>query len=415
MSDLPVVVIGSGPGGVVCAAALKQMGIDVVIIERGRFPRFTIGESLLPITMSHLKEVGLLEAVESAGFQKKEGAVFANDTCSTRIDFSKSWNPSAPHAYSLQRAHFDHLLAQQAERRGIEIQWNSTIESAEYNGIQWTLRVRGPAGPYTVLASFVVDSSGSDILQQRPTASSTDNPVFSAVFCHMKDPNRPAGFEEGATWILSNDSTTWGWMIPFSDGTCSVGFVGPDAEVRGIAETDTERFYTHLHAYSASSQRFSNCEEVRIKPTSVTNFRREFVKPSGPGYCLVGNSLGFLDPIFSSGLAIATESGLRAAKVIHHTRENPDFSWSQNYDKPLSRGLRVMSDCVSAWYDGVLRDLIYSNTTNRYSAHFEKRITGLLAGGVWDETNSLTEDTAWNLRFLQQRIQKKEVSQRPEE
>lgn len=404
MNDLPVVIVGAGPGGAVCAAALHKMGIDVLVLERATFPRFTIGESLLPVTLVHLKEVGLLDAVFAAGFQKKFGAVFSNETSSSRVDFSKCWNMQAPHAFNLQRDQFDHVLAQQVEALGVPIRWNTRIESAEFDGTKWVVDVLGPEGPEQVFASFIVDSSGGAIIHKAKQTEDT-RPVFSAIFSHVRDPNRPGGFEEGATWVLSNDTVTWAWVIPFSDGTASVGFVGPDAEVRAAAESDDARFDFLMNAYRSSRERFPVVEHVRIKPRLISNFRRKFVKPSGAGYCLIGNSLGFLDPIFSSGVAIATESGLRAARAIDAMRADPQFDWISGYDEPLSRGLHVFSDCVEAWYDGVLPALIHSrDSTNTYRAQLEERIVALLAGGVWDETNSLTKDTAWNLKFLSKRL-----------
>ncbi len=403
-----VVVIGAGPGGTVCAAMLEQMGIEVAIVERGTFPRFTIGESLLPATLAHLEEAKLLEPVMNAGFVVKHGAVFDNGVHTSHLDFSKAWHSKASHAFNLQRADFDLLLANEVAARGVPFFWNSEMGSAQWNGSEWTLEITGPDGPWTLRCDFLVDSSGAGLLnkfadaQPAPTPSSLTS--FGSVFCHLEDAKRPEGFEGGAIWINSNETKSWGWIIPFSDGTASVGFVGIAEHIRGSGETDEERFSNLMNSYRVPRERFRDAKTVRFQPHSVFNYRRPFAKPSGPGFCLVGNSLGFLDPVFSSGVAIATESALRAAKAIRAAMADPGFCWDTQYDEPLSAGLKVMSACVEAWYDGVLPDLIHrADDPNQQTSHFEQLVIALLSGGVWDQTNSLTSDTAWSLRYLQRR------------
>ena len=398
-----VLIIGAGPGGACCAALLEQRGFDVALVERATFPRFTIGESLLPVTLGHLEDAGLLGAVQQGGFQNKPGAMFSDGSRVARIDFRHTANIRHGHAYNVQRAGFDALLADALAERGVDIAWNTAAEAASYDGNAWRVTLRSPEGESWAQARFLVDATGFALI---PTLMGAAMPAPSpsdrgSVFCHFEDPRRPDGFEGDALWVLSNEGKLWGWLIPFSDGTASVGFAGSAELVRAAGVDDAGRLRSLMGAFAAANDRFADQPTVRITPRSIFGYQRPPITPFGKGYCLLGNSVGFLDPVFSSGLAVATQSAVEAASAIEATLHGESVDWATRYAAPLLAGVDVFSACVDSWYDRELHDLIYAADVG---IDVRRDLTSILAGGAWDPENPLTTDTSSELRRLRRKL-----------
>lgn len=396
-----VAIIGAGVAGSCCAARLLQHGIEPLVLERSVFPRFTIGESLLPHALTGLRQAGLLEDIESTAPLRKPGAVFCDGTRRPRIDFADATTTEFDYAYQVLRAPFDHTLIEGARRRGTTVCYGASLE--ELNRKQedaWELTVVRDGQTHSVHADFVVDASGGarvvpTLLGEKVVRAKGTR---SSVFAHLKDTARPEGFNSGAIWILSPQSDPWGWIIPFSNGTASVGFVGAGVFEEG--EPARESFDKVLGDFTSATQRFASSSFV-MEPRGIPAYTLEPNRLHGPGYCLIGNSIGFLDPIFSSGTTIATESAVRAADAIARSFETGAVDWNSEYVAPIRKGIAVFADCVEAWYDGSLRDLIYSEGG---PARTRQQIVSILAGDAWDESNPLTTHTIRKLHTLRRAV-----------
>ncbi len=399
--DTPLVaIIGAGPGGTTCAAMLNKLGIKSFIIERTTFPRFAVGESLLPVSLDHFKEAGLLGAVEKMHFIKKPGGVFHNGLKKTRIHFSDTMNLDFDHAFSMPRSAFDFALSEEVEAQGIEILWNTCLEKGHLQGGMWTLDLVEGDTKRSVKVDWVVDASGKALLvdaKEKAQQKVQAEDPRGAIFAHLKDARRPDGFDGLATWVLTNESQTWGWIIPITNELASVGFIDLKSNIHEEGENDEAAYRRLLALFSPTRERFSDVEFAR-PPKSAFGFKKAIIKPSGEGYCLVGNSLGFLDPVLSSGIALATESAIRSAKGIQAMFSSTGFDWEKEYDAPLLEGINVFSGCVETWYDGTLGSLLHSDAQK--PASIVTRMTSILAGGAWDSENFLTRDSAEKFRFL---------------
>lgn len=225
-----ILVIGAGPAGSVAAAMLRRQGRQVLMIERQQFPRFSIGESLLPQSMEYIEAAGLLQDVVQAGFQYKNGAAFVRGEASTEFDFRDKFSPGWGTTYQVQRADFDNVLARGAERMGTTLRFGDEVLSVQ-PGRPARVQVRRPDGSeYTIEAGFILDASGfARLLPRLLNLESPSNfPVRGAIFCHVRDHiPADAGFDRNKILITTHPEhvDVWYWTIPFSNGCCSLGVV----------------------------------------------------------------------------------------------------------------------------------------------------------------------------------------------
>ena len=185
-----VLIIGAGPAGTLAAALLQRQGIRVLVLEREQFPRFSIGESLLPQSMEYLEQAGMLKAVDDAGFQLKNGAAFARGEQYTEFDFSDKHSDGWSTTYQVPRARFDHILALEAERQGVEVRYRHEVTGVDLNGARPRVTVKSHQGEeYAVEAGFILDASGfGRVLPRLLQLDKPSNfPVRGALFTHIED------------------------------------------------------------------------------------------------------------------------------------------------------------------------------------------------------------------------------------
>lgn len=396
-----VVVIGAGPAGAIAAALLKRNGHDVLIIERQQFPRFSIGESLLSHCLDFVEEAGMLDAVNAAGFQKKNGAAFAWRDQYSAFDFGDTFSEGKPTTFQVQRGEFDKLLADQAQLQGVEIRYQEAIIAADFAAPQPVLSVRREDGTeYQLQARFVLDASGyGRVLPRLLDLEAPSNfPLRQAVFTHIEDRIDPATFdrEKILVSIHPEHRDVWFWSIPFSDGRCSLGVVAAaerfkdkpqdlDACLRAfVAETP------HLKALLKNAVWDTPARTIGGYSANVTTLH-------GPGFALLGNAAEFLDPVFSSGVTIAMRSASMAAAVLHRQLQGESVDWENEFALPLKRGVDTFRAYVEGWYEGTFQDVIFYQQSK---PEIRRMICSILAGYAWDPRNPFVGEPKRRLRML---------------
>ncbi|WP_397450285.1 NAD(P)/FAD-dependent oxidoreductase [Pseudomonas sp. NA-150] len=401
MERRQVVVIGAGPSGAIAAALLKRQGHDVLIIERQLFPRFSIGESLLSHCLDFVEEAGMLEAVQAAGFQVKNGAAFAWRDQYSDFNFGDTFSKGKPTTFQVERAAFDKLLADQAELQGVEIRYQQAIVAADFAAAKPQLSVRREDGSeYQLEADFVLDASGyGRVLPRLLDLEAPSNfPIRQAVFTHVEDHIDSPTFDREKILISTHPEhrDIWFWLIPFSHGRCSMGVVAAaerfkdkpddlDACLRSFID-QTPHLKALLH------------KAIWDTPARLIGGYSANVKTlHGPGFALLGNAAEFLDPVFSSGVTIAMRSASMAAAVLHRQLLGESVDWQKEFAVPLKRGVDTFRAYVEGWYDGSFQDVIYyAGRQPEISA----MISSILAGYAWDERNPFVSEPKRRLRML---------------
>lgn len=385
--SVDVLIIGAGPSGCVSAAYLISNGVDVKIIEKSKFPRYVIGESLLPRCMDHFEEVGLLDCLKAANFETKKGARFLRNKSICNFDFSKKhFEEGWDWTWQVPRDTFDDVLAKEVQKKGVVIDFESTVTNVVFDGSNSETTVLDKDGNKKVIsAKFIIDSSGyGRVLPRILNLDKESNlPKHSSIFTQVKDSKRPKG-EEGT--LISFDileTEVWLWVIPFSNGNTSIGFVGPTEFINSFEGTPKERIRKMLKLSSYFDNRFSDLEYL-FTPIIIQNFSKSVKQLYGDGYALTGNSSEFLDPVFSSGVTFATESGLLAAKLAVRELKNELVDWEKEYTEYIAHGVAVFRTYVDEWYSGNLQELFFHQPEN---PEIKKQICSVLAGYVWDKTN----------------------------
>lgn len=396
-----VLVIGAGPSGAIAAALLKRQGHDVLIVERQRFPRFSIGESLLSHCIDFVEEAGMLDALEAAGFQLKNGAAFAWGEEYSAFDFGDTFSKGRPTTFQVQRARFDQLLADEAARQGVEIRYEEEIIAADFERERPQVRIRRLDGSeYRVEAAFVLDASGYGRVLPRllDLEAPSSFPVRQAVFTHIEDRIDHPGFDRNKILITTHPEhrDIWFWTIPFSDGRCSLGVVAA-TEHYADAPADLDACLKGFVEQTPSLSKVL-CNAVWDTPARTIGGYSANVKTlHGPGFALLGNAAEFLDPVFSSGVTIAMRSASMAAGVLHRQLQGEAVDWESEFATPLKRGVDTFRAYVEGWYNGSFQDVIYHPEA---SDEIRAMISSILAGYAWDERNPFVSEPKRRLRML---------------
>lgn len=401
MQRRQVVVIGAGPSGAIAAALLKRNGHDVLLIERQHFPRFSIGESLLSHCLDFVEEAGMLDAVNAAGFQLKNGAAFAWGDQYSAFDFGDTFSHGKPTTFQVQRADFDKLLADQAARQGVEVRYGEAIVSVDFDLPKPQLDVlREDGSQYRIEADFVLDASGyGRVLPRLLDLEAPSNfPVRQAVFTHIEDHIDSPAFEREKILITTHPihRDIWFWTIPFSNGRCSVGVVAAAEHFEGRMDNLDEC----LRGFIAETPSLAGVLKNAVWDTparTIGGYSANVKTLHGPGFALLGNAAEFLDPVFSSGVTIAMRSASMAAGVLHRQLQGESVDWQTEFAEPLKRGVDTFRCYVEGWYAGTFQDVIYHPGS---SPDIRRMISAILAGYAWDERNPFVSEPKRRLRVL---------------
>lgn len=316
-----VAVIGGGPAGSTTAARLAKRGFNVLLLERERFPRDHVGESLLPATLQVLDELGVLPAVEAEGFVKKWGATMVwGKEREPWSWYFKETNERYPHAYQVWRPRFDEILLDFARSCGVDVRMGAEVREVARDGD----RVRGvdfadDAGTRQRLeARVVVDASGQTALVARRLELREWDDFFRnlAVYGYFSGAEHLAAPDQGNIFLESYEHG-WLWTIPLRDGWSSVGaVVDREFGARSVAERGREGFFHEQIAASARTRGMLAAATLTKGPIVVRDWSycaRRFV---GPGFVLVGDAACFVDPLFSTGVHLAVSAGYLAAAYV---------------------------------------------------------------------------------------------------
>ena len=385
---IDVLIIGAGPSGCVSASYLHNNGIKVKVVEKTKFPRLVVGESLIPRVMDHFAEAGLFESLDVMNFEKKLGARFIRGEEICLFDFSNKYGQGWDWTWQVPRADFDNTMAQEVIRKGIDLEFESEVISVSFEGKKSITVVKDVDGKLKEIhANFIIDSSGYGRVLPRLLDLDTPSKLdpHSSIFTHVKDINRPAG-EEGT--LISFDileTQVWLWVIPFSNGNTSVGIVGPTDFVNSLSENkdNREALNNAIKLSDYYVKRFGGVDFL-FEPVKLENYSRSVKQMYGDGFALTGNSSEFLDPVFSSGVAFATESGMLAAKLYLKESQGIKVNWEEEFTGYMKRGIAVFTTYVKEWYTGNLQTLFFHQPEN---PDVKQKICAVLAGYVWDETN----------------------------
>lgn len=400
-----ILIVGAGPAGSVAAAMLRQQGRKVLIVERERFPRFSIGESLLPQSMEYIEAAGLLQDVVEAGFQYKNGAAFAYGDMRTEFDFRDKFSPGWGTTYQVQRASFDQLLAKGAERMGAEVRFGHEVLAVE-PGERPRVAVRTPEGEeYRIEADFILDASGFGRLLPRllKLESPSNFPVRGAIFTHVRD-NIPAdaGFDRNKILITTHPQhvDVWYWTIPFSNGCCSLGVVAEREFLERYAGGELERLQAIVGEDPNLSRLLANAEWGVMPARQIVGYSANVASLWGPGYALLGNAGEFLDPVFSSGVTIAFKSAQLAAECLRRKYAGESVDWEAGFSIPLRAGVKTFRRFVEAWYQGGFQKIIYFE---KAQPEVRAMICSILAGYAWDTDNPyVADESGRRMRVLEE-------------
>jgi flavin-dependent dehydrogenase len=397
-----VVVIGAGPSGAIAGALLKRNGHDVLVLERQRFPRFSIGESLLSHCLDFVEEAGMLDAVRAAGFQTKHGAAFGWGERYTEFDFRDTFTKGQGSTYQVQRADFDKLLADQAELQGVEIRYEEEIFAVDFSGNCPRLSVRRLADghEYQVECAFVLDGSGYGRVLPRLLDLDTPSsfPVRQAVFTHVEDRSEGSGFDREKILISTHPGLrdVWFWTIPFSNGRCSVGVVADATSFQGRPD-DLDACLKQFIEETPSLHKVLKNAVWDTPARTIGGYSANVKALHGSGFALLGNAAEFLDPVFSSGVTIAMRSASMAAGLLHRQLSGETVDWSQEFAIPLKRGVDTFRVYVEGWYDGSFQDVIFFE---KAQPEIRRMISSILAGYAWDQSNPYVAEPKRRLRVL---------------
>ncbi|MFW9269546.1 NAD(P)/FAD-dependent oxidoreductase [Pseudomonas sp. NR3] len=401
MERRQVVIIGAGPSGAIAAALLKRKGHDVLVIERQHFPRFSIGESLLSHCLDFVEEAGMLDAVNAAGFQRKNGAAFAWGERYSAFDFGDTFSEGKPTTFQVQRADFDKLLADHAALQGVEIRYGQAIANVDFSLARPQLGVQREDGSeYRVEADFVLDASGyGRVLPRLLDLEAPSNfPVRQAVFTHIEDRIDSPVFDREKILITTHPTKrdVWFWTIPFSDGRCSVGVVAAAEHFAGRTNDLDACLRGFIDETPSLSGVLANAAWDTPART-IGGYSANVKTLHGPGFALLGNAAEFLDPVFSSGVTIAMRSASMAAGVLHRQLQGEQVDWQGEFAEPLKRGVDTFRCYVEGWYAGTFQDVIYYTEG---SADIRRMISSILAGYAWDQRNPFVSEPKRRLRVL---------------
>ncbi len=387
-NSVDVLVIGGGPSGATCSTLIAQQGYRVQLFEREKFPRYHIGESLIPETYWVLKRLNMLDKMKNSHFVKKHSVQFVGSSgrLSEPFYFSEHKPHECSQTWQVRRSEFDQMMLENAREHGVEAFEETRVLDVLFDGERAIgLRVAGPDGQQReVYAKVIIDASGQSALISNRFKLRVDDPELKkgALWTYFKGAYRDTGRDEGATMVLSTaERKGWFWYIPLHDDIVSVGVVSDFHELFGDNTKDHATIYQEqLDACPAAKKRISQGEQV-AGYFVARDYTYRARQASGDGWVLVGDAYGFLDPLYSSGVLLALKSGQLAADTVCEALAEGDTTaarlgaWAPDYCKGMDRMRRL----VCEFYNG----FSFGRFVKEYP-NLKGHLTDLLIGDLFD-------------------------------
>jgi flavin-dependent dehydrogenase len=383
MQRADVAIIGGGPGGSSTAAFLAERGLSVALFEREPFPRFHVGESLMPATMLLLEELGVRQEIDAHGFQLKYGASFIDEENGGTQTFyflpGQAW-PN--YSYQVPRAEFDAILLEHARKRGATVHQPATVEAVAFDADGVTVTATAEGEPLAVRAAMLVDASGRDGFMATRYGKRRRIPNLGkvALYTHYRGARRMSGLAEGNIRIYAFKEG-WCWWIPLANDLTSVGAVCHARTVRAFGGSTEELFDSMLTRSSGVSENLAGA--VRVMPVeSTANFAYHNSPVVAERFVAVGDAIAFVDPIFSGGVYIALRTGQLAAEAIMGAFGAGDFRPQRfaAYQRRVERGLDPLFKFIHKYYEPSFFHLFMHP---RDSLGMYVAVLNVLSGGNW--------------------------------
>lgn len=402
--EYDVIIIGGGPSGSVAACLLRQQNYRVKILEKTHFPRFVIGESLLPQSLQVFAKAGCLEAIEAFGFQLKTGATFKKDNEFVDIVFDEKFSEGPGYAYHVERAQFDLLLIEEAQKQGCEVEFSATVTAIEAKLNDCTVTYQDESNNIKQLsARFIVDASGYGRVLPRLLGIDKQSslPPRGSLFTHVTD-NIPENsqHQRNTTLITIHPQIpdVWYWTISFANGRTSVGAVGNLDYLKPYQEEGLAGLQKLINEDRVLAEILANAD-YDTSAQQINSYSGSVSEFYGDGFVILGNAGEFLDPVFSSGVTAAVCSADLAVAALDKTLQGKSVDWQTDYVDQFLVGVEVFRKYVNAWYEGSLQEIIFTENKRR---DVSRMIASILAGYAWDKRNPFVKQTERldSLRYL---------------
>lgn len=354
--DFDVVVIGGGPGGSATAGLLAKQGHRVLVIEREKFPRYHIGESLITGTIPTLDDLGLRDRLDQMGFTRKYGGTLLWGKSQGTWDFRFTESSNYEYSFQVRRADFDALLLARARELGAYVIEEATVKEPMFEGdriVGVSYAQKGSPETRTATCRMLVDASGqSHILGRRFDLVEWHEDLRNvAVWTYFQGCNLYGGTRAGDT-VTENRPSGWFWFIPLSDNTVSVGYVTPIDELKKSGLSPEELYLAELgkaqevRALTDGATRVSGFRTIRDWSYTCRRFH-------GPGWALVGDAAAFIDPLLSTGVTLALRGAHGLADTIDATLRDPasEERMLGQYEKNYREFLDSLLEFVRFFYD----------------------------------------------------------------
>ncbi|OUR99682.1 hypothetical protein A9Q84_01265 [Halobacteriovorax marinus] len=388
MYDL--IVVGGGPGGSAVASYIAKSGKKVLLIEKETFPRFRIGESLLPYSMEIFEDLGFDKVLAEGKYIRKEGAMFvdvAKDT-SCYFDFDDGGKAKYPFCYEVDREIFDKDFLEHAQSLGVEVRQPEEYVDSEF--FDDHVVVKTTEGKYQT--KFVIDATGSKALIHRKFVDRVANPTYSnnfSVFTQFTGVDRSFLRNEGDICIGILKNNFWSWQIPFKGESTSIGIVANQAEL-AAADNLEEFFEKRLEENPWLRGTLKNATRTKDFKV-VSNFSYTSDKFCGKRWASVGDAMSFLDPVFSSGVHLSLMSAKLISENILHSLENEtifldDEANIKDYNAEIKKGVSRFNNLLQLFYRGDFVEKVKNIEKKKFMT---SAMTCAVSGGMWEEDNYL--------------------------